>query len=98
MDGWMMRRMDGKDDHQGYYISRCTTIGLFVKLGKHNTKTLSLSLGHTQGEIFEKKKPANKYISIHWGETPKEPSILVVVGLKLSFILSFIFLECLRCC
>jgi hypothetical protein len=27
LDGWMTRRMtrrmDGKDDHQGYYISRC---------------------------------------------------------------------------
>jgi hypothetical protein len=22
LDGWMTGRMDGKDDHQGYYISR----------------------------------------------------------------------------
>jgi hypothetical protein len=22
LDGWMTEQMDGKDDHQGYYISR----------------------------------------------------------------------------
>jgi hypothetical protein len=47
--------------------------------------------GHTQGEI--KKKPTKKYISIQSkGETKKTINFCG----KLSFILSFIFLECLH--
>ncbi len=49
--------------------------------------------GHTQGEIF--LKPAKEYSSNQGGMKLKKP---INFGSKLSFIMSFLFPECLHCC
>jgi hypothetical protein len=54
-------------------------INYLCKVREKNTSTRTLSLVITQGEIFQKKKPAKKYIiSIQQGTTLRKPLILAV--------------------
>jgi hypothetical protein len=91
------------------YLSQCTKSSAVLsllpffwvdnkvihKVRQTTHKNPEFEFGPTQGEI--KKKPAKKYNSIQGGGG-RETQKTINFGGKLSFIVSFLFLEPLHCC